>query len=309
MKTLRPHTYIAYTLYLLPLLLSCTNPTPPMDLTQIDIQGHRGCRGLLPENTLPAFIKALDLGVNTLELDVVISGDGQVVVSHEPFFNHEISTGPEGLEITGENEKLHNLYEMSYDEIGRYDVGLKAHPRFPDQEKKAVHKPLLIEVIESAEEHAKATGRPAPRYNIETKLKPETDEQFHPGPEYFVELLMEVLAPWNMSDRITIQSFDPRTLQVIKRGYADNDLSLALLIENEDGLATNLDRLGFIPDIYSPWFKLVDEALVEAVHEKNMLLIPWTLNEVAEFERALNLGVDGIITDYPDRLLGMGKEK
>ncbi|MEM6803094.1 MAG: glycerophosphodiester phosphodiesterase family protein [Bacteroidota bacterium] len=133
-------------------ILACTEPKTEQSKISMDVQGHRGCRGLLPENTLPAFAKAIEIGVNTLEMDVVISKDKQVLLSHEPFLSHEICVGPEGEEISEENEREWNLYKMDYEQIKECDCGSKAHKRFPDQEKMAVHKPLLKEVILAAEQ-------------------------------------------------------------------------------------------------------------------------------------------------------------
>ena len=117
----------------------------------LDIQGHRGARGLMPENTVPSFIHALTLGVTTLELDVVVSRDSQVVVSHEPFLSSTICLSPDGKAIPVEEEKRYNLYQMDYDDIRRADCGSKGNPRFPEQRKMAVAKPLLTEVIDSVE--------------------------------------------------------------------------------------------------------------------------------------------------------------
>ncbi|MFO0414793.1 MAG: glycerophosphodiester phosphodiesterase family protein, partial [Bacteroidota bacterium] len=114
---------------------------------QFDLQGHRGCRGLMPENTIPAMLHAMDLGVTTLELDVVISADGKVVVSHEPWMSSEIATKEDGKQVIHAEEKNLNLFRMNYTEIQKFDVGLKPHPRFPDQKKMKVVKPLLTDVI------------------------------------------------------------------------------------------------------------------------------------------------------------------
>ena len=106
--------------------------------TSFDIEGHRGCRGLMPENTIPAMYKAIDLGVTTLEMDAVITKDREVVVSHEPFFNHEITTKPDGTEVKESEERNLNIYHMTYEEVKQFDVGKKNHPRFPRQQKMAV---------------------------------------------------------------------------------------------------------------------------------------------------------------------------
>ncbi|MEM6805048.1 MAG: glycerophosphodiester phosphodiesterase family protein, partial [Bacteroidota bacterium] len=245
--------------------------------------------------------KAIEIGVNTLEMDVVISKDKQVLLSHEPFLSHEICVGPEGEEISEENEREWNLYKMDYEQIKECDCGSKVHKRFPDQKKMAVHKPLLKEVILAAEQKAKAEGRAPLFYNIETKSQPTGDSVYHPLPEEFTDLLVKVIQESGISERAIIQSFDVRTLQVAHEKYPA--IQLALLIENKESPAANLEKLGFIPEIYSPEFVLVDEALMKFAKEKGMKVIPWTLNEKEDIFRMITLGVDGIISDFPDRVV------
>ncbi len=267
---------------------------------KLDFQGHRGSRGLLPENTIPAFLKALDLGVTTLEMDVVITKDHKVILSHEPWFSHEIALDPEGNTISEEEERSHRIFDMEYSETQGYDVGSKPHPRFPDQEKMRVAKPLLSEVIAKAEEHAKNASRSLPFYNIETKSLPVGDSIFHPKPEEFVDLLVSVVKNAGVADRTIIQSFDVRTLQVAHQKYPE--LKLALLVENSESPEENLRVLGFTPDIYSPDFTLVNKELIAFARQKEMQVIPWTVNEREEMNELIEMGVDGLITDYPDRL-------
>ena len=271
-----------------------------MNLPAFDTEAHRGGRGLMPENTIPAMLNGLSLGVTTLEMDAVITKDKQVILSHEPFFNHEISFKPGGGFIEEGEEKKYNIYNMDYAETQQYDVGLKPHPRFPQQKRVKASKPLLSEVIDSAEAFARRTGRPAPFYNIETKTQPATDNLFHPAPEAFVQILMKVIESKKINDRIIIQSFDPRTLQLVHRDYPV--IKTALLIEDFDKrtLDEQLKQLGFIPTIYSPAYKLVNAALVKACHQRNIRLIAWTVNTRAEIEQLKQLGVDGIISDYPN---------
>lgn len=282
-------------------LQACLGPVSEKKMTNMDVQGHRGCRGLLPENTIPAFMKAIDLGVNTLEMDVVISKDHQVLVSHEPFLSHEICSGPNAEEITEETEKDWNLYQMDYAEIKACDCGLKNHKRFPSQKKMKAYKPLLSEVIEAAEEKAKVMGRAALFYNIETKSMPQTDTVYHPDPETFTDLLVSVIKEAGIEDRTIIQSFDVRTLQVAHEKYPN--IPLALLVENKTGLEANLEKLGFIPEIYSPEFVLVDQEMMRIAREKGMKVIPWTLNESDNIQSMIELKVDGIISDYPNRVI------
>lgn len=283
--------------------------TPPQaqPVMTIDIQGHRGCRGHLPENTIPAFIRALEMGVTTLEMDVVISADSLVVVSHEPFLSHEICQTPTGELVSEENERGWNLYQLSYAQIARCDCGSRPHPRFPDQEKIPAYKPRLREVIDTVEAYLLAHDLPPVAYNIETKSTPAGDNVFHPEPKPFVDLLMAVLKEKGMMDRCILQSFDPRTLQVAKSDYPD--IQLALLVENPRSIQDNLATLGFTPDIYSPDFQLLDSAAVSYLQERGMQVIPWTANSPEEITHLLQLGVDGIISDYPDRVVSQVKGK
>jgi glycerophosphoryl diester phosphodiesterase len=266
----------------------------------IDKQGHRGCRGLMPENTIPAFIKAVDLGVNTLEMDLVITNDNKVLVSHEPFFNHEITTLPNGEWVFESNEKELNIYKMPYSEVIKYDVGLKIHPRFPNQFKIKVHKPLLSEVIDSVEIYAEENHKSPLYYNIETKTTPQTDGIFHPEPKEFVDLMMRVIYEKKIENRVIIQSFDIRTLHYLHQQHPE--IKTALLVEDFDKkeFLKQIEDLGFDPTIYSPAQNLVTPKLVKECKSKGIKLIPWTVNDLKSIDSLTKMGVDGIISDYPN---------
>jgi len=291
-------------LVLVALIFACHASKKVSDplLPVFDIEGHRGCRGLMPENTIPAMMKALELGVTTLEMDAVITKDKQVILSHEPFFNHEITTGPDGKYITEQDERNLNIYRMSYAQTQTYDVGLKPHPRFPNQRRLKATKPLLREVIENVEAYHKLKGGQPVFYNIETKTEPATDNTYHPAPEEFVRTLMNVINAEKISNRVIIQSFDFRTLQIIHKRYPG--MRTAALIEDFDKrtLEEQLKALGFMPAIYSPAYSLVTKELVDKCHERQIRVIPWTVNDKAAIEQMKADGVDGIITDYPDLL-------
>jgi glycerophosphoryl diester phosphodiesterase len=277
-----------------------------MNKRMIDVQGHRGCRGLQPENTIPAFEKALKLGVSTLELDVVITADGAVVVSHEPFLSHEICSDTNGERISEDAERTFNIYQMTFTELQQYDCGLQDHPRFPDQEKTPVTKPKLEDVIRHSDSLAIALNRPLAFYNIETKSTPKGDSIYHPLPAEFTNKLVEVIKRTNSTDRVTIQSFDVRTLQHAHINYPN--IRLVLLVENNESIDVNLEKLGFTPDIYSCDYTLLNQEGIQSLQEKNIQVVPWTVNEVEDMKSLLNLGVDGIITDYPNRLMTLLKE-
>jgi glycerophosphoryl diester phosphodiesterase len=245
-------------------------------------------------------INAIGLGVTTLEMDVVITKDKQVILSHEPFFNHEITTKTDGSLINEKEEKNFNIYKITFPETQQFDVGLKPHPRFPQQQKIAVHKPRLADVFDSVKNYMMMARRPFPYYNIETKTNPATDNIYHPAPAEFVELLMEVIKEKQMEDYIIIQSFDFRTLQYLHQHYPA--IKTAMLIEDYDkrSLEDQIKALGFTPTIYSPAYVLATEATIKKCHDQSIKIIPWTVNDKKEIERLKALGVDGIISDYPN---------
>lgn len=272
---------------------------------KFNLQGHRGARGLAPENTLQAFQKALELDVNTLELDVVVTKDHQIVVSHEPWMNAEICTDAKGNEIEKANEKSFNIYEMTYKEVKAYDCGSKFNPAFPEQNLESAYKPLLKEVLNMADSLRRNHGKKV-KYNIELKSLPEGDELYHPKPTEFVKLVMDLLQKETNLNKVSLQSFDFRILQELHKSYPE--IKLAVLVYDTD-FDTALSELGFEPEIYSPYFPLVNKKLVKEVHDRGMKVIPWTVNEPEQMKTLLKYGVDGLITDYPDRALKFKKIK
>ena len=269
-----------------------------------DLQGHRGCRGLMPENSWPAFEKALELGVTTLEMDVVIAKDGQVVVSHEPYFLASYCLKPDGSPIL-KGEKI-NLHTLTYEEIKRYDTGSKGNPDFPEQKKIKTHKPLLSEVLAKVEAYCRTHNRPAVNYNIEIKSEVSEYGISQPRPAEFSELVYRVIKSKVPLDRVTLQSFDFDVLKYWQKQMQAGkyeEVKLAALVSNLKGIEANLENLGFTPAIYSPYYKLLSVDKVQKLHEKGMQVIPWTVNEVQAMKDVKSMGVDGLISDYPDRYL------
>lgn len=257
----------------------------------------------MPENTIDGFIEALRLGVKTLEMDVVISRDRHVICSHEPWFSHLTSTDSEGFEILEADERKHLIYEKTLEEIERYDCGLKHHAVFPQQLRRRSKKPSLAAVIAASEAYAKTTRRAKPFYNIETKCTPQGDSIFHPEPGDFSELLLGVIFKQKIAKRTIIQSFDIRSLRYIRKKYPK--IKLSLLVENNAPAIENIRKLGFTPEIYSPEHRLVTPALVAFCRKMKIRLIPWTVNELDEMIRLVKMGVDGIITDYPNKFANL----
>ena len=296
---MKPISFFSLLLFIIFCQPFCTPKMYDLSLP-FDLQGHRGCRGLMPENTVPAMLKAIDLGVTTLEMDVVITKDSQLILSHEPWMNAEISTKPNGKPVTEAEAPLLNIYRMTYAEAAQYDVGSKVHPRFSNQQKIAVHKPLLKDVIKTVEAYLQKKGLPPVQYNIETKTSTKGDRIYHPSPQQFIELLLPVIKNHGLENRTIIQSFDVRTLQYLHS--IDQKIKTALLIEEGDTspLKKQLEELRFTPSILSPHFSLVNRQLINDCHAMGMRVIPWTVNELDKMRSLKSMGVDGLISDYPN---------
>lgn len=286
------------------LLISAITVEAQVYIPGFDLQGHRGARGLRPENTIPAFIVALDSGVTTVELDVVITKDKQVIVSHDSWMSASICLQPDGSEILPKEEKTFGIYHMTYAEIAQFDCGSKGNDKFPEQLKLKVSKPLLKDVIMAIENHIKNYSQYEVDYNIEIKSSPAGDNKSHPSPEIFSDLVYNLLDQYIPMERVVIQSFDFRVLKYWHTKYPD--IRLSALIQNTKPVETNLRDLGFKPSVYSLNFKLLTKEKVDYLHAQKIRVIPWTVNEPDDMNKMLKWGVDGFITDYPDRAAGLG---
>lgn len=254
----------------------------------------------MPENTIPAMRKAIDLGMTTIEMDCHITKDRKVVVTHDPHINPLYARTPDGKDLSKEESKKYAIYQMDYAEVRRFDMGTKFYDLYPQQQKMEAYIPLLEELIDSVQNYLEVKGLPQVFYNIETKSVAKYDNQLHPEPAVFVDLMVEVIERKGITPWVIIQSFDPRTLQELNKRYPH--IRTSLLVSNQDSFEQNIERLGFIPVIYSPNFKLVTAELLQKCHEKQIKVIPWTVNTAEEIARLRALGVDGIITDYPNLL-------
>jgi len=259
-----------------------------------DLQGHRGARGHAPENTLPGFARGLELGVTTFELDVGVSRDGVVVVHHDRRLNPDLARGADGRWVAAPTPLIH---ELSFDELQRYDVG-RIRPgseyarRFPQQQPvDGARIPKLCELL------AKYRSGSV-RFNIELKLLPDA-----PGdtlePEPFARAVISVVRDAGMQARCTVQSFDWRVVKVVEREAPE--LATAYLTEREDSDPSKVAAAG--ARTWSPDFSALDPARVAAARGFGLRLIPWTVNQPADIRRMLALGVDGLISDYPDRVM------
>ncbi|HOZ83893.1 MAG TPA: glycerophosphodiester phosphodiesterase family protein [Niabella sp.] len=266
---------------------------------KFDTQAHRGGRGLMPENTIPAMLDAIDRGISTLELDLQLSKDLKVVVSHDPYFNANFVTTPAGDTLTKDAGKKNILYQLNYDSIAKYDVGQKVNPEFPQQKKMKVHKPLLSDLLNATEAYSKKK-RTTIHYNIEIKSAPGNDGKYYPNLEAFVDLAMDVINKKKISKRVIIQSFDTRALQMMHKKYPSYALSYLILAKEKRPIAELIKVLGFVPDVLSPQYNMVTGTMVKECHQQGIKIVPWTVNELKDIQSLKAMGVDGIISDYTD---------
>jgi glycerophosphoryl diester phosphodiesterase len=260
-----------------------------------DLQGHRGARGHAPENTLPGFERALALDVDTLELDVGVTRDGVVVIHHDRRLNPDLARGPDGNWVSA---PAPTLYSLSYEELGRYDVG-RIRPgseyaqRFPHQT------PIDGTRIPGLQDLFSAVKNTKVRFNIETKLAPDAPQETLP-PEAFARALIAEVRKAGVGARTTIQSFDFRTLAIVQREAPETRTSYLTSGRKGEAIARMVREAGGA--VWSPSFQDLDARALAVARELRVKVIPWTVNEPADIARVLEMKVDGIISDYPDRV-------
>lgn len=310
---------------LLSLSLACALLAAPPGASAFDLQGHRGARGLAPENTMAAFRRALDVGVSTIEADLAVTRDGVLVIAHDPRLNAALVRGPDGQWLAQDGPPLRTL---TLEQLRRYDVG-RLNPsssyarQWPQQSPVDGERiPTLADLIALARNRRTADGAPV-RLNLETKIAPDSGDSVV-DPQTFARLLVTVLRGARMTGRVTVQSFDWRTLVEVKRIAPDIETS-CLTMETERTNTVRPDASGASPwhaglrigdhagslprlvqaagcAVWSPlWRNLTPESLREAQALK-LRVLPWTVNDPADMARLIDAGVDGLITDYPDRL-------
>src|SRR5450631_2893593 len=297
------------------------------DNVAFDIEAHRGGRALFPENTLPSFANALTMGVTTLELDIGVTGDGAIVVSHERGLNPDLARNADGVYVAPPGTPF---VELSLAEVKTYDVG-QIRPggayaaKFPDQHAvPGTRIPMLSEVLALV----RKSGDSHVRLNIETKIDPNHPEQ-SPQPQRFVTLLLDLLQAEKFSDRVMIQSFDWRTLLLVQK-LAPAIPTVYLTLQKGKAPTNFLDKAsewtaGFNPAdhggsvpraikaaggaIWSPYFGDVDPALISESHSLGLKVVVWTVNKPDDIARMIDIGVDGIISDRPDVLRKVAGDK
>ncbi|MDO9360632.1 MAG: glycerophosphodiester phosphodiesterase [Polaromonas sp.] len=282
-----------------------------------DLQGHRGARGLAPENTLPAFERALALGVTTLELDVGLTLDGVVVVAHDPYLNPLITRDAAGQWLPGSKGPL--IRSLTLAQLQSHDVG-RIQPGTPYANTFNSQQPVdgtRIPTLAALFDRIKLLGASSVRFNIETKLNPEQPLDTA-SPQAMTEALLKVIRDAGMLQRVTIQSFDWRTLRLVQQLEPGIPTAyLSIQSANSNNINSGAWTAGFkisehasVPAmvkaaggaVWSPNAGALTQALVQQAQALGLKVIPWTVNQPADMERLTGWGVDGLITDYPDRL-------
>lgn len=260
-----------------------------------DVQGHRGARGLLPENTLPAFRRAIELGVDTLELDLGVTRDGVLVVSHDPMVNAAICTGADGRDPLP-NTAIHGL---SLEQLKTFDCGAKRNPAFASQTPvPGTRVPTLQEVFDLVKSMNSGV-----RLNAETKITPDWERMgLTPDVDSFVGLVVGAIRRNGLEDRVSVQSFDFRTLVAVKK--LEPRLVTVALVTAPDEVNDPLRAMKTSgASVFSPNFSRLTEETLRLVHGAGYRVIPWTVDAEADMVRLIGWGVDGIISDYPDVLV------
>ncbi len=304
------------TLVPLALLAACVGPAPAPP-PRVDLQGHRGARGLAPENTLAAFDTALGLGVHTLELDTVLSADDVVVIAHDLTLNPNFTRAPDGryVDAPGAPIRTLNFAELQRYDVGRLRSGTRYAQAYPEQRPvEGERMPSLAQLFEFVHRRG-ATGV---RFNVETKINPLRPE-LTPEPEAFARAVLDVARRHGVLGRLTLQSFDWRTLLAAQRiapevptvcltsqqawgnNVAEPRWTAGLRLADHGGSVPRLVKAAG-GAIWSPYHGDLDAAALREAHALGLRVVVWTVNEPADIDRLLGLGVDGIISDRPDRV-------
>ena len=261
--------------------------TPAQSGAQIDIQGHRGARGLMPENSLPAFTEALRLRVPTLELDLQVTRDRELVVYHDPRLNAKLCVRDDGRQLPSVA-----IETLLYDELADVDCGRAVNPRFPEQQiVPGTRIPRLDDVLRLA----RNADYPV-RLSIEMKWPKRNDGL---TVDEFARRLMALVHRYGLGKRTIVQSFHAPALRAVNK--IDPSVARAILVRRPEDYAHAVKESR--ATILSPRYDGLRKADVERFQGSRIPVIPWTVNGIADMCRLIAWGVNGLITDYPDRAL------
>ncbi|MCC7050910.1 MAG: glycerophosphodiester phosphodiesterase [Bacteroidia bacterium] len=269
-------------------------PTP-FSQGKVELYGNKGCRGIYPENSLVAFINALKFGVTTLQIDVCVSKDDKVIVTSSPYLKPALCA----------INKTVNLYQLPYTQIKAINCGTNGDTAFPEQQKMISYIPLLNDVIDSVEHYCSTNKLPIPNYCINFISNKKEYNISQPMPTTFVKLVHNAVNGMGIYIRTTIQSDDPAILKEYKKinPLTEN----ALTVNNHLALLTNIRKAGIMPKVYNPNYLIVTKQIIDSCHLMGIKIVPWVVNDIKKAQELLDLGVDGLVTDYPNRMQFMRK--
>ncbi|WP_435354436.1 glycerophosphodiester phosphodiesterase family protein [Emticicia sp. SJ17W-69] len=275
--------------------------------------GHRGYSAAYPENTLASFIGAIDIGVDAIELDVCISKDNKVVVTHDPYLNSEFTNKPDGSPLLKSEESKYVIYQMLYEDIKKFDIGSRTTAYRATRKLSPQYMPLLSEVLSECENYIKAKGKPPIKYIIEIKSFRSMEGKWQPSVNKFCTLVNEVVRTVS-SDKIMINSFDNFILKEWKTNREKSifqNVPLGYYVSDSTKTAElHFKTLGFTPELFCPWFNysFINKD-VKSCHELDVKIMPWTVNPVSKMKELKSLGVDGFLTDLPNAYMLSIKNK
>lgn len=281
---------VMYKLIIISGLLIMNSPISSQNKTLIF--GHRGCRGILPENNIEGFEKAIELKVDGIEWDVVVNKDKQLVISHEPFIDSKYCLAPDGEKI--KNEKSLNIYKMTQNEVEQFDCGSKYYEKFPDQEKLITHKPLFKDVIEKIDLSNQIIL-------FEIKSEKKDDNKYHPEPKEYVEIILNEVSNYEHKKNIIFMCFDNRILNELHKKAPEYRM-VYLTYSPFKSIKSSLKDLDFKPYALGMHHKTIGKKEIGRAHELNIKVFAWTVNKIQDINKLISLEIDGIITDYPNRI-------
>lgn len=258
----------------------------------VKIFGHRGCRGLMPENTIEAFNKAIELGVDGIEWDVVVNKDKQLVISHEPYMDSKYCLNPKGTNI--KDEKSLNIFQMSQEEIEEYDCGSKPYNNYPEQKKIKTHKPLVKEVLDKIDLSNQIVL-------FEIKSEKKDDNIFQPEPEEYISIILNEIMHFPYKENFIFMCFDPRILIELHK-KAPEYRTVYLTYSPFKSIKKSLKDLDYIPYAIGMFHPTISKKEIDVAHSNNLKVFAWTVNKINDATKLKEMNIDGIITDYPDRI-------
>lgn len=255
--------------------------------------GHRGCRGLLPENTIEGFKKAIELGVDGIEWDVVVSKEGKLIISHEPYIHSAYCLDTNGNQLSASAGKKRNIFAMTVDEVSKYDCGSKVYDKFPKQQHFKTYKPTLQEAFKKLD-LSKTTVL------FEIKSVPKEYGVYQPLPQEYARIIAQEISEFEHKKNLIFMCFDAQLLEALHQLLPEYRY-VYLTYKPFVSVSNFLNDLSFKPYALGMYFRTIRKRDVKLAHENDVKVFSWTVNDQKAFNRMVNCGVDGIITDYPNK--------